>query len=328
MLHLQRLATAFAACVISWASATAEPARWAAEWPETDFSRTTLDSWGEVVSGGPPKDGIPALSAPDFRPVADESRLGAREPVIAVELDGQTPRAYPIRYLMWHEIVNDEIGGRPVAVTFCPLCNSGITFDRRVQGRTLSFGVSGKLRHSDMIMYDRQTESWWQQALGEAIVGEMTGATLDTLPTWMEGWAQFAARNPDGLVMDEPDWNRRYGANPYRNYDSARRPFLYSGENPPHGIPPLARVVRVGDRAWPLDRLAGREVIREAGVELSWRPGQASALDAGTIAEGRDVGSVRVRDAAGRDVAHDMLFAFAFHAFWPEGTWMLEDGPR
>jgi hypothetical protein len=144
----------------------------------------------------------------------------------------------------------------------------------------------------------------------------------------MEGWAQFAARNPDGLVMDEPDWNRRYGANPYRNYDSARRPFLYSGENPPHGIPPLARVVRVGDRAWPLDRLAGREVIREAGVELSWRPGQASALDAGTIAEGRDVGSVRVRDAAGRDVAHDMLFAFAFHAFWPEGTWMLEDGPR
>ena len=306
----------------------ADPARWAAEWPDTDFSKTTLESWDEVISGGPPKDGIPALSDPDFIPVSKETRLSALEPVIAVELAGERPRAYPIRYLTWHEIVNDEIGGRPVAVTFCPLCNSGITFDRRVGGRTLAFGVSGKLRHSDMIMYDRQTESWWQQAIGEAIAGEMTGATLETLPTWMEGWAQFAERNPEGLVMDEPDWNRAYGRNPYRGYDSTRRPFLYSGEMPPHGIPALARVVRVGARAWPLSRLSEEGRIAEAGVTLSWRPGQASALDAGTIGGGRDVGSVRVRDAAGRDVAHDVMFAFAFHAFWPEGTWMLEGGAR
>jgi hypothetical protein len=310
------------------ASLAADPARWAAEWPETDFSRTTLEDWDEVISGGPPKDGIPALSEPAFIPVGAEDRLGPREPVIAVEMEGAVPRAYPIRYLMWHEIVNDRIAGRPVAVTYCPLCNSGITFDRRVDGRVLTFGVSGKLRHSDMIMYDRETESWWQQALGEAIVGEMTGTVLETVPTWMEGWAQFAARNPEGVVMDEPDWNRRYGANPYRGYDSAERPFLYAGEDPPHGLRPLERVVRVDERAWPLARLAEREVIREAGVVLSWRPGQASALDAGRVAEGRDIGSVRVRDGQGRDVTHDVMFAFTFDAFWPEGTWMLEGGPR
>ena len=243
--------------------------------------------------------------------------------MITVELDGETPRAYPIRYLMWHEIVNDQIGLTPIAVTFCPLCNSGITFDRRVSGRTLSFGVTGKLRFSDMVMYDRETESWWQQATGQGIVGDMTGRTLRTLPTWMESWAEFTARNPDGLVMDEPGYNRDYGRNPYRTYDSAPRPFLYSGEPPPHGIPALARVVRVGDRAWPLTRLAEEIEIHEAGVTLSWRPGQASALDTTRISKGRDVGSVRVRTGDGVDVPHDVMFAFAFHAFWPTGTWHL-----
>jgi len=275
------------------------------------------------MSGGPPKDGIPALSDPQFIEAAQEQRIQPSEPVITVEIEGERPRAYPIRYLTWHEIVNDQIGNLPVAVTFCPLCNSGITFDRRVQGRVLSFGVSGKLRKSDMVMYDRETESWWQQAIGEGIVGEMTGVELDTLPSWMESWAQFTARNPDGLVMAEPAWNRPYGRNPYRGYDSSHRPFLYSGEMPPHDIPPLMRVVRVGDRAWTMARLAKEQEISEAGVVLSWKSGQASALDTDSIAKGRDVGSVRVKDGQGRDLPHDVMFAFAFHAFWPEGTWML-----
>jgi len=322
-----RLALAAALSLIG-TLALADPDVWRSEWPRTDFSRTSLDGWAGIISGGPPKDGIPALDEPSFVPVARDARLGAREPVITVEIAGQTPRAYPLRYLTWHEIVNDRIGDIPVAVTFCPLCNSGITFDRRVGGQVLSFGVTGKLRHSDMIMYDRQTESWWQQATGEGIVGDMTGRVLVTLPTWMEGWAQFEARNPDGLVMAEPDWNRAYGTNPYRGYDSSRRPFLYSGENPPHGIEPLARVVRVEGRAWPLARLAEAGEITEAGLTLRWRAGKASALDTADIARGRDVGSVRVRDGAGRDMPHDVMFAFAFHAFWPEGIWMLEDGPR
>lgn len=309
---------------LSTVSASASPEFWQHEWPNTDFESTSVDSWVEVMSGGPPKDGIPAIDGPSFHPVSEEDMLSGREPVITVELPGEVPRAYPIRYLTWHEIVNDQIGEVPVAVTFCPLCNSGITFDRRVDGEVLSFGVSGKLRNSDMIMYDRETESWWQQAIGEAIVGELNGAELESLPSWMESWALFSTRNPDGLVMSEPSgFNRPYGHNPYVRYDSSHRPFLYNGEMPPHGIAPLVRVVRVGDMAWPLPRLAEEGEISEAGITLSWSEGQASALDTRQINGGRDVGNVRVRGSDGADMPHDVMFAFAFHAFWPEGEWML-----
>ena len=304
-------------------TAAAGPEFWAHEWPNTDFERTSVKSWVEIISGGPPKDGIPALSDPGFRPAAGETRIGAREPVITLEIEGATPRAYPIRYLTWHEIVNDEVGGIPVAVTFCPLCNSALTFDRRVAQGVLTFGVSGKLRNSDMIMYDRETESWWQQAIGTAIVGDLLGTELALLPSWMESWEAFRSRNPDGLVMDEPGWPRQYGTNPYRNYDSSSRPFLYSGELPPHGVPALMRVVRVGDRAWPMERLRAAGALTEAGVSITWAAGKASALDAARMEQGRDVGMIRVRDAQGRDVPHDVMFAFAFHAFWPDGTWML-----
>lgn len=316
--------TLLAAASLSLAVSTvsANPNFWKHEWPRTDFDNTSV-SWIEVMSGGPPKDGIPALDDPSFINVADESRIAPLEPVITLELDGETPRAYPIRYLTWHEIVNDVVGEVPVAVTFCPLCNSGITFDRRTEAGVLSFGVSGKLRNSDMIMYDRETESWWQQAIGRGIVGQLNGVKLTTLPTWMESWEQYSTRNPDGLVMDEPRYNRSYGANPYRGYDSSRKPFLYNGEMPPHGIGPLERVVRVGDRAWPLSRFADAPVITEAGIEISWVEGQASALDTGRIGKGRDVGSIRVRDGSGNDLAHDVMFAFAYHAFWPDGEWML-----
>ena len=324
-MRLPHLLTAAAVVIgLTASSVSADPNFWRHEWPNTDFTQTTIPNWVEIMSGGPPKDGIPALDDPDFMPVADEERIGDREPVITLEIDGETPRAYPIRYLTWHEIANDVVGDVPVAVTFCPLCNSGITFDRRVNGDVISFGVSGKLRKSNMVMYDRETESWWQQAIGEGIVGHYTGVELTMLPSWMESWAEFKERNPDGLVMAEPGWARDYGRNPYRGYDSSRRPFLYNGEMPPHGIDPLVRVVRVGDRAWPVARLREVEELTEAGVTITWRAGQASALDSSNIAKGKDVGTIRVRDAEGNDVAHDILFAFAFHAFWPEGEWMLD----
>ncbi|NQY58627.1 DUF3179 domain-containing protein [Cognatishimia sp.] len=307
-------------------SAFASPARWVFEWPNTDFEQTSIDDWTEILSGGPPKDGIPAIDDPVMVPIKEGAQIGEREPVITVEIEGELPRAYPIRYLTWHEIVNDQVGDIPVAVTFCPLCNSGITFDRRVGDRVLSFGVSGKLRNSDMVMYDRETESWWQQAIGTGIVGEMNGVELTTLPTWMESWRQFAERNPDGLVMAEPRFGRPYGRNPYVNYDSSARPFLYQGENPPHGIPPLVRVIRVGDRAWPMTRLREAGEVTEAGVTLTWTEGQASALDGRDIAKSKEVGTVRVKDANGKDLAHDVMFAFAYHAFWPNGEWMLGDG--
>jgi len=298
------------------------PAFWKQEWPNTDFSKSSVD-FTSILSGGPAKDGIPALTGPTFIPAARETRLDAREPVVTLRLPGSTPRAYPVRYLIWHEIVNDVVDGIPVAVTFCPLCNSAVIYDRRLNGQVLEFGVTGKLRNSDMVMYDRQTESWWQQALGVGIVGKMTGRHLTQIVSWMESWKEFRARETSGLVMEQPNWRRAYGQNPYVSYDRSYRPFLYAGELPPGGILALARVVRVGNRAWTFARIRKAGEIREAGVTISWTSGQASALDTRRIGRGRDVGSIRVRDAKGRDLAHDVMFAFAFHAFFPDGEWML-----
>lgn len=303
--------------------AFADPSFWKHEFPKTDFSKRTIDSWGEILSGGPPRDGIPALSDPEMVQVKDKD-LPPREPVIALEIDGETPRAYPIRYLIWHEIVNDQVGDVPVAVTFCPLCNSALTFDRRLDDAVLTFGVSGKLRASDMVMYDRETESWWQQALGAGIVGVHAGRELEQMPSWMESWAAFSERNPEGLVMAEPDHSRRYGQNPYVGYDDRARPYpFFTGDPPPHGIPALARVVRVGERAWPMSRLSEGSAITEAGVTLTWEHEQASALDGAVMGEADGVGAIRVRDGAGNDLPHDLMFAFAFHAFYPDGVWML-----
>lgn len=318
-----RLIPTVAAFCTAASMSVANPEFWQFEWPNTNFEETSIESWVEIISGGPPKDGIPALDDPTFIAAADKQGMTPREPVITLEIEGEVPRAYPIRYLTWHEIVNDVVGGVPVAVTFCPLCNSAITFDRRTEQGTLSFGVSGKLRNSDMIMYDRQTESWWQQAIGEAIVGDLTGARLASLPSWMESWETFTTRNPDGLVMETPPFRRNYGANPYVRYDSSNRPFLFSGEMPPHDIPALARVVRVGDRAWPLTRLSEAGQLTEEGISFSWVEGQASALDSASLGAGKEVGNVRVQDAEGNDLPHDLMFAFAFNAFWPEGEWMI-----
>lgn len=304
-------------------TSSANPEFWRQEWPNTDFEITNVNSWTDILSGGPPRDGIPALSDPQFIRASEDTKIEDREPVVTVEIDGEIPRTYPLRYLTWHEIVNDEVGGVPYAVTYCPLCNSVPVFDRRVNGRLLTFGVTGKLRDSNLIMYDRETESWWQQATGEGIVGEMTGAELTQLPSWQESWAEFKERNPRGLVMAQPAYPRTYGRNPYVSYDSANRPFLYNGELPPHDIPALARVVRVDNRAWPLSRLADVGEVTEAGYTISWSAGQASALDSARIGNGKDVGTIRVR-RNGDDVAHDVMFAFAFHAFFPNGQWMLD----
>ena len=303
-------------------------AAWAAvaeSW-KTDFDVRSVDL-GEIVSGGPPRDGIPPIDDPRFEPLSAAGRLADTEPVVGLVV-GDDARAYPLRVLMWHEIVNDTVGGVPVAVTFCPLCNAAVVFDRRLDGMVLDFGTTGRLRHSDLVMYDRQTESWWQQFTGEAIVGALTGKALKMIPARLESFARFRDRAPGGRVLapNGPD-RRRYGANPYVNYDSAPRPFLYRGAMP-EGIAPLARVVTVesasgGREAWSLDLLRERRRIETgAGLVITWEPGQNSALDSGRIAEGVDVGNVVVRRESGggyEDVVYGVDFAFAFHAFHPDG---------
>jgi hypothetical protein len=295
-------------------------AAWREAWPKTDFSRHSVDL-GEILHGGPPKDGIPSIDDPKFVAVGESSGVGETEPVISLDIAGDR-RAYPLQVLIWHEIVNDTVGGVPVAVTYCPLCNSSVVFERRVDGRALEFGVTGNLRNSDLVMYDRQTESWWQQFTGEAIVGEMAGQTLRMRPSRVEPLASFRARAPDGKLLVPRDARARpYGMNPYDGYDSRDRPILFRGPLP-DDIAPLAYVVRVGDDAWPLDLLRARKEIAFGDLRLRWRPGQNSALDAPDIVEGRDIGSVVVERRTGEgyvEAIHDVTFAFAFRAFVPRG---------
>src|SRR5262249_20203409 len=135
---------------------------------DTGFSPHSV-AYEEILSGGPPEDGIPPVGRPSFVDRAVGRGLAPREPVISVAIGGEA-RAYPLRVMIWHEIVNDTVGGTPIAVTWCPLCNSSVVFDRRAGGRTLSFGTTGKLRNSDLVMYDRETQSSWHQYPGDPLI--------------------------------------------------------------------------------------------------------------------------------------------------------------
>ncbi len=311
------LAPAVLALTLVAGGALAVPESWTNEFPKTDFSKHSVD-FDEIRSGGPPRDAIPAIDSPKFVPVSEAGMLSDTEPVIGLVVNGDA-RAYPLRILTWHEIVNDTVGGIPVTVTFCPLCNSGIAFERRIDGMVLDFGTTGKLRKSDLVMYDRQTESWWQQFMGQAIVGELTGKTLKMIPARMESFANFKRRAPHGKVLvPENSRLRPYGRNPYPYYDTASRPMLYQGRMP-EGIEPMVRVVAVEGEAWSLPLLRGQGRIVKGDLVLSWESGQTSALDTVSIERGRDVGNVVVQ-RNGADVVHDVTFAFVFHAFHPDGV--------
>lgn len=298
--------------------AFANPDRWEREGWKTDFTRTSI-AFSEILSGGPPRDGIPSIDKPIFSPASQITTVGEREPVILLKI-GDDIRAYPLQILTWHEIVNDTVGGVPVAVTYCPLCNASIVFDRRVGERVFEFGTTGKLRNSDLVMYDRTTDSWWQQFTGEAIVGEMQGEKLTLVPSRIVSFGEFKAEHPQSqvLIPNNPEM-RDYGRNPYAGYDSAAAPFLYRGEMP-EGIDPMVRVVVVRTGAEPI--VVAMEKVRtqpfeKDGYRVEWAEGVASALDRSKIADSRDVGTVRVTKG-NDDVVHDITFAFVAHAFYPE----------
>lgn len=270
---------------------------------ETDFDKHTVPLT-EIVPGGPPKDGIPALFDPVFVSVSEADRwLRDREPVVVVEVEGEA-RAYPYQILVWHEIVNDRIGGLPVVITFCPLCNTALAFDRRHRGRVLDFGATGLLRYSDLVMYDRQTESWWQQATGEAIVGRFAGDTLRFVPAQTLRWADFEEAYPEGLVLSrETGHDRPYGRNPYVGYDRGGGPFAaFFRREADQRLPAMERVaaIRIGSSsvAYPFSSLAERRVVNDevadAAIVVFWAPGVASAVDRATVAGGRDVGTTGV----------------------------------
>lgn len=272
---------------------------------EAEPTPTPLVPLDEVISGGPPPDGIPPIDNPTFVTIeAANEWLAGREPVIVVEING-IARAYPLQIMTWHEIVNDEFDGKPVTVTFCPLCNTALVFDREVNGTVYDFGTSGRLYNSALVMYDRQTKSWWSQVMGQAIVGELTGTQLEFLPAAIVSWADFKTAHPDGLVLSrDTGYRRPYGANPYAQYDSpGNRPFLFRGEIDQR-VQAMERVVGVeiegAAKAYPFSVLAEERVVSDTvggrNIVVFYYPGTASALDARSISDSRDVGAAAVFD--------------------------------
>ena len=273
---------------------------------------------GELVPGGPGKDGIPSIDSPVFtNPEIAQEWLSPNEPVISIAIENQA-RAYPLQILIWHEIVNDTIEKVPVAVTFCPLCYSANVFDRRVNGGVFEFGVSGMLRNSDMVMYDRQTESLWQQITGQAIVGDMVGSTLKSIPAQIISFEQFRSVYENGLVLSRKTGYRRdYGRNPYAGYDDIKNsPFKYNGKKDDRLLP-MEKVVTLslGDSnmAYPYSVTKKIRVINDKisdmQIAIFHTDGAVSALDKERIASSRQDGSTGVFNRQ----LDDRLLSFRYH---------------
>ena len=269
----------------------------------TDFTNTVIDL-NELRVGIPvadPRDRIPPIDEPNFDAVENIDWIFDQEPGVLVEINGDA-RFYPLAVLTRHEIVNDEVGDVPVAVTYCPLCNTAVTFDRRFEDEVLRLGVSGLLRNSDLVMWDIQSQSLWQQVTGRAIVGEHAGESLTTIASAIVRWADFRANHPDGRAMTEDQgFGAFYGTNPYEFYSSGARPFSgFFQREIDDRHPALSRVVGVtleeGDKAYPFSLITEERAIND---EINGRPvaifwgaaDTADALDAPDISEARGIGT-------------------------------------
>jgi uncharacterized protein DUF3179 len=291
-MHRLLLVWVISAC----ATAQLSPGVW-----KTDMSRKSINL--SELHRSLAKDAIPSIDHPRFISVAGAGAwLGENEPVL-IYASGGVARAYPVQILLFHELVNDIVNGLPLLVSFCPLCNSGMTFDRRVDGRTLSFGVAGLLRHSDMVMYDRQTDSLWQQITGEAIVGAYTGRRLEVITSQMVPFGAYAKSFPSGQVMDRPsDSAAPYGSSLYVNYEWGKRETMPAGLPGTPPVAPLERVVTIEHggrrRAYTFDILRRSRVYEDKVDDLRYviffEPEMQSAMDGRQIADSRPVGTAGV----------------------------------
>lgn len=269
----------------------------------TDWSRATvpLGEFAAGLRGSDPRDGIPPIDTPKFEDVTGAAQwLGANEPGALVSV-GDEVRFYPLSILTRHEIVNDRFGDVPVAITFCPLCNTALAFDRRVDGQVLRFGVSGLLRKSDLVMWDDVTESLWQQISGEAVVGALAGTVLHVVSTSIVSFADFAETHPDGLSLSrDTGFGVNYGANPYEGYSSQNGPFssFFRDELDPR-FPALERVVAVTIDddivAYPFSVMAEQgavnDVVGGQPIVVFWGGTTTDALDRSSIADSQQIGS-------------------------------------
>ncbi len=271
---------------------------------DTNFGKSTV-YFDSIIPGGAPRDGIPALDSPHFTSVKNASGwISQNEPVLLLRYEDEI-KVYPVQILMWHEIINDTVGNTPVGISYAPLTNTAIAFKRQLYGEELHFGTTGRLRFSSPVMYDQETESWWQQATGSGIVGDYAGAKLELLSVAIIPWMIVEKYYSNALVLSRLtglEWP--YGKNPYEGYDTSEGPFLYIGPelSRPPGITSLMdRVlgVKVGEttHSYHYHQLREKKVIHGSidgrKVVVFWQAGTSSPVDVSEIALGRDVGSAQ-----------------------------------
>jgi hypothetical protein len=213
----------------------------------------------QILDGGPPKDAIPAILQPKFVNASGALFLMPNDRLIGVVIE-EEPRAYPLKILNWHEVVDDAVAGRRFAVTYCPLTASAIVYDRQLGKEPLTLGVSGKLYESNLLFYDRTTESLWSQIKGEAVAGPLTGSRLDALPSVVTSWAIWRQVHPDTLVLDvNTGYSRNYAIDPYESYEGSNR-VLFPVSQPDDRLPAKERVLGLTingmDEAFPFSSLA------------------------------------------------------------------------
>ncbi|MGH7544195.1 MAG: DUF3179 domain-containing protein [Gemmatimonadota bacterium] len=284
----------------------------------------------EILSGGPPRDGIPALADPAFERAKDVEWLEDDDRLLALDEDG-TAKAYPIRILNWHEIVNDRVGGRGVAITYCPLCGTGMAFDLEISedgrslrqdGQALELGVSGLLYNSDVLMYDRQTESLWSQIGRQAITGPLRGRRLEMIPLRHTTWGRWRKEHPDGLVLSrDTGHDRDYDVDPYMTYmrsSAVMFPIAHRDDRLPDKD--LVLGITRGDAAvaFPLDRLAAlprpvRARVGEVELFVYWFPDSETAFST---------------TLTGAPVPATIAYWFAWSAFHPDTRLWTTDPAR
>ncbi|MCL6415569.1 DUF3179 domain-containing protein [Aestuariirhabdus sp. Z084] len=279
-----------------------------------DLSDSSLPV-NEIMHGGPPRDGIPAIDKPRFIGAEQADYLDDDARVMGVSLGGQQ-KAYPIGILNYHEIVNDSLAGTPIAVTYCPLCGTGIVYQAQVKDQLLQFGVSGLLYNSDVLLYDRQTESLWSQVLSRAVTGPMKDQPLELIAASHTSWKDWHNRYPDTLVLSrETGYRRDYSRSPYGDYDQS--PGVYfpvaNRDDRYHNKEVVLTLELNGQtRAWPFVELA-RYQQQSGANRLQDRIGTTAV----TIDFNLDARSARVLDSDGQEIPSVQAFWFAWIAFHP-----------
>ena len=276
-----------------------------------DLSDSSIDA-SSIRSGGPPRDGIPSLDKPKFVKLVDADFLDSHDRVIGVYRNG-IAKAYPIRILNWHEVVNDDFAGSATLVTYCPLCGTGMVFDVQRNEAEFTFGVSGLLFNSDVLLYDRQTGSLWSQILSQAVSGPMKHTKLDLLPSSHTNWADWRERHPDTLVLStDTGYQRNYGSSPYLDYERTNRlMFDVENRNSAYANKDLVLGLSIGDRdrAYPFKELQKQDIERfddelaEQQLTIIWSESANSAY---------------VLDQFDTEIPTVLAYWFAWYAFHPQ----------